>query len=106
MTTVPGFSSRSTDHTFMQYPQRDEAQMSEQMGPGFSNSEPVDHAPNDNHPEVSEPDALEPGFSNGKAVKADDAEAEAKVIAEDDSTEDQPVAKKASAKKSAAKKKG
>ena len=35
--TTPGFSSRSTDTTIRQFPQRDEAAMSE-MTPGWSNS--------------------------------------------------------------------
>jgi hypothetical protein len=46
MATSPGFSSRSITSGYTQFPQRDEAQMSE----------------------------LEPGFSNSKAVEDDDAE--------------------------------
>jgi hypothetical protein len=106
MTTSPGFSSRSLEHTFTQLPQRDEALMQHDtdLETGFSNSEPVDHAPDDVHPEVTASDEVEPGFSNGKAVSADDT-AEAKVIAESD-VEDKAVANKAPAKKTAAKKKG
>lgn len=101
-TTVPGFSSRSTDSNFKQLPQRDEAAMSEmQPEPGFSNSEAVDHAPDDVHPEVAEPEELVPGFSNGKAVVNDDAPAEEPAA---DDSEESAEPKKTAAKKTAKKK--
>jgi hypothetical protein len=113
MTTSPGFSSRSTEQSTKQFPHRDEAQMSEQeQEAGWSNSEPVKDAPQDVQVEVAPLEELEPGFSNGKAVKNDDdpadddsapaekAAAESKVVAEE-STEDKAVAKKAAAKKTA-----
>ena len=101
MTTIPGFSSRSTLQHVRQFPHRDESQMSEyQPEPGFSNSEAVEDAPQDVHPDIPEPEVVEPGFSNSKAVGGD---AESKVV-EDSSTEDKSVAKKAPAKKSTQKK--
>lgn len=105
MSTMPGFSSRSSVHIVTQFPHRDEAAMSEhEPEPGFSNSEPVEDAPQDVTPDVqTPPDEVEPGFSNAKAVKSD--EAPAAESADDSDSEDEKPAKPA-AKKSAAKKKG
>lgn len=106
--TVPGFSSRSQTSVFTQFPQRDGADMSDmQPEAGFSNSEPVEDAPQDNHPEVSPPEEPDPGFSNSKAVRNDEAdEAPATEPADADEAADEKPAKKAAAKKSTAKKKG
>lgn len=73
---IEGFSSRSTVQTITQFPQRDEALM--------SNLQP------------------EPGFSNSKAVKDATADVEEKVL-DSGVVEDKAVAKKATAKKAAKK---
>lgn len=102
--TVPGFSSRSQTQVFTQFPQRDGADMHDNdiHQPGFSNSEPVEDAPQDVHPDVEPLEEPEPGFSNSKAVKAADAPVE-----EAQPTDEEPApAKKTTAKKAAAKKKG
>lgn len=103
MSTMPGFSSRSSVHVVTQFPQRDERAMSEhEPEPGFSNSDPAEDAPQDVAPDVQTPDDPEPGFSNGMAVQSDEPEPEP---ADDgDKAADEP--KKPAAKKSAAKKKG
>lgn len=103
MTTSPGFSSRSTDHHTKQFPQRDEASMNEQDKAGWSNSEPVENAPQDVTVEVEPEEVLEPGYSNGKAVGGDAADVESKVV-DEASAEDKSM--KPAAKKTAAKKKG
>lgn len=74
--------------------------------PGFSNSEPVEDAPQDIHPDVDPPEEPEPGFSNSKAVKAADVEAAPEAADEAQSTDSEPAPAKKAAKKSAAKKKG
>jgi hypothetical protein len=104
MSTMPGFSSRSSVHLIKQFPHRDEAAMSEhEPEPGFSNSEPVEDAAQDVMPDVQTPEEPDPGFSNAKAVKNDDAPA-ADEDAADESKDEAPA--KPAAKKSAAKKKG
>lgn len=73
MTTVPGFSSRSTSTTVRQFPQRDETAMSE-MTPGWSNSGPADdkpaEAPADATP-ITEADSkvIEPAAAESKTVR-------------------------------------
>lgn len=86
----PGSSSRSTTQQFRQFPQRDEATMSDGIQAGFSNSEPVADAPQDVRPEVQEPESQEPGYSNGKAIRNDTAEAK---VVKQESSEDKAVKK-------------
>lgn len=80
------------------------------MEAGFSNSDAVDDAPADVHPDVAEPFHPEPGFSNAMAVVAVEGQtvkAEAvSTDAEADADAEPRPAKKAAAKRSAAKKKG
>lgn len=108
-TTQPGFSSRSATGHLTQFPQRDEAQMSD-MKSGFSNSEPDENAAPDVHPDVAEPHHPEPGFSNAMAVVAVEGQtvkAEAVTdqpdAAADDTEESVPNAAKKAAKKTAKK---
>lgn len=98
MTTRPGFSSRSTEQRTSQFPHRDEASMNEHEEAGWSNSAPADQAPQAVYPDIEDAEELDPGFSNGKAVKN---AAESKVVS-DEKSEDKSAAKKAPA----AKKKG
>lgn len=106
MTTSPGFSSRSSQSITKQFPQRDEAGMSEtEKEAGWSNSEPVEDAPHDVAVEVAEPEELEPGFSNAKAVRNDEEPDEEPAPDSDDEPEKAAV-KKTAAKKAPAKKKG
>lgn len=98
MTTVPGYSSRSSSPHIQQFPQRDEASMSaHNPDPGFSNSEAVkqDAATGriDSSADALQAYNVEPGYSNGdSASKSDDTAA----------VSEEP--KKSPAKKSAAKK--
>lgn len=75
---------------------------------GFSNSEPVEDAPQDVHPDVDPPEEPAPGFSNAKAVTNDDAAPEdtAPDASGDDNATPATQPAKKTAKKSAAKKKG
>lgn len=71
---------------------------------GWSNSPAAAHAPDDVHPEVAELEVQSPGFSNAKAVTADDTETK---VVEESQAEDKSVkspAKKATAKRTTAKK--
>lgn len=103
----PGFSSRSSIHVVKQFPQRDEAAMSEHHPePGFSNSEAVEAAPQDVVPDVQVPDQPEPGFSNDLAIVAEDGPEVVEKPVEDEEPEPERPAKKAAAKKSTAKKRG
>lgn len=104
----PGFSSRSAVHVVKQFPQRDEAAMSEHHPePGFSNSDAVEDAPQDVAPDMQTLDQPDPGFSNGSAVVAEDGPEVVEKSAEDhQSDEPEKPAKKSAAKKSTTKKKG
>ena len=63
---IGGFSSRSTVQTITQFPQRDEALMSNlQPEPGFSNSKPAKDAPAD---VVTEQKVLDSADVEDKAV--------------------------------------
>lgn len=107
MTTAPGFSSRSSGFTFQQFPQRDEAQMSDNdLKAGWSNSEPAEHAPEDVHPEVESPREPEPGFTNSAAVTAVEGETVSASATSDAQDSSEPARKKSAAKKAAPKKKG
>ena len=100
--TVPGFSSRSQVSAFHQFPQRDGAHMSDmQPEAGFSNSEPVEDAPQDFHPDVEPPEEPEPGFSNSKAVRNDEDADEAPA---QPAVETQKTTQKSATKKTAKKK--
>lgn len=105
---VPGFSSRSSIHVVKQFPHRDEAAMSDtELKAGWSNSDAVKDAPEDVTPDVEPPEEQKPGFSNSKAVKADEPAAEPteQPVADGSAEpEKKPVAKKTAAKKTAAKK--
>jgi hypothetical protein len=97
ITTTPGFSSRSTDATFTQLPQRDGAVMEEQK-PGWSNSDAAQISGVSVSVQLDEPEQ-EPVVEKGSAEKPyteDDANAH--------SDSSKAPAKKAAAKKTAAKK--
>lgn len=120
MSTSPGFSSRSQATVTSQFPQRDGAAVTEIAGmetAGWSNSEPVDSAPSDVHPEVAPPPDHEPGFSNGEKVDEQPAPepVEHAIVTPEPAQEapaptaDEPTgepAKKTTARKSSARKKG
>lgn len=65
---------------------------------GFSNSEPVEDAPKDVHPDVDPPEEPEPGFSNSKAVKGDSAPSEAPAQPAVEQAKDSAPAKKSATK--------
>jgi len=68
VTTVPGFSSRSTSQHLQQFPQRDEAEMSAyDPEPGFSNTKGVDDGKPADGTEVK---VIEPEQVEDKAVKS------------------------------------
>jgi hypothetical protein len=117
--TQPGFSSRSTTTTISQLQQRDGATVADINGmeeAGWSNSEPVKHAPEDVYPEVAPAEEHVPGSSNGDEVEeAPVPEPVEHAIVTDsatpdtsaDDTADEPApAKKTTARKSTARKKG
>jgi hypothetical protein len=83
------------------------------MEPGFSNSDPADHAPEDVYPEVAAPPEHAPGFSNGEEVDETPAPdpVEHAIVTEAATTDaapaDEPApTKKTTARKSTAQKKG
>jgi hypothetical protein len=118
MSTQPGFSSRSTTTTISQLQQRDGATVADINGmeeAGWSNSEPVEHAPEDVYPEVTPIPEHVPGSSNGDEVKEAPVPepVEHAIVPEPatpdvsaDAADEPTPAKKTTARKSTARKKG